>query len=478
MTAQDAIIGAILKEDEVLPLPLMVALNEFIEEYVPDHPVAIKKILEAYDNLLAYVPASHLVSSKELQREAHLGYKPPTMSVPFYDILTKPGEAILDFVGPLFHKETKEAGLFEALRRQLLDNENAASGISNVDRVLGRKDVVGVDEYKAEPPELIRLYLRHTPFYELFHTQIEFRIPRKTWSSHGIALAPSGHGKTQLVQSIMVDLLKDPHQGFFFVDPHGDAANILAERVEPSRLVVLDPETNPPPLNFLDFGNSTEAQTLQTFSYLMSSLSGGMSDKQGAIVPYLLKLLRRIPKASVETLRLIVDEKVKRPEQSQFAAYIADLPSVDQGFFQNQFYHSSMEPTKQAIGWKIYSAMSSDVFKEMFAASHSTVDFNQLIAERKVVVIKGGFDVLGEDGMRVFLQFMVGQYYAAGMRRLKYARKRSPPVHHVRRRSESRFHVAHHRATFIRSTQSQLCFLWSHASMGPDSNGSEISSTR
>jgi len=126
-----------------------------VEEYVPDHPVAIKKVLEAYNNLLEYVPHGYLISREELQRGADAGYKPPTMSVPLYDILTEPGEAILDFVGPFFHRETREAGLFEALRKQLTDNENAASGISNVDRVLGRKDVVGVDEYKAETPELI-----------------------------------------------------------------------------------------------------------------------------------------------------------------------------------------------------------------------------------------------------------------------------------------------------------------------------------
>jgi len=61
-----------------------------------------------------------------------------------------------------------------------------------------------------------------------------------------------------------------------------------------------------PRLRYLDRSANTPE-----FSYLMSSLSGGLSDKQGAIVPYLLKLLKRIPGASLETLRLLVDEKVK-----------------------------------------------------------------------------------------------------------------------------------------------------------------------
>src|SRR5262249_31903809 len=122
-----------------------------------------------------------------------------------------------------------------------------------------------------------------------------------------------------------------------------------------------------PPLNFFDFGNSTEAATLQTFSYLMSSLSGGLTDKQGAIVPYLLKLLRKIPNASLDTLRRIVTEKAKRPEESFFREAIESLDLVDRGFFNTQFFHSSMDVTKHAIAWKLYSALSSDAFRQMFA---------------------------------------------------------------------------------------------------------------
>jgi hypothetical protein len=418
LTAQDDILGTILKEDEVLPLPLMVALNEFIEDHVPNHPVAIKKVLEAYDNLLEYIPRSHLISREQLQSEGHAGFKELTMSVPFYDILTKPGDAIFDFVVPFFDKEVRDAGIFEGLRKQLTDNENAASGITNVDRVLGRKNVVFVDKYKAEPPELIRIYLHGTPFFDFFNTQIEFRIPRKTFASHGIILAPPGHGKTQLLGSLISGALSEKNPvGCFVLDPHGDLFQVLSERVDPLRKVVLDPDRAPPALNFLDFGTSTEAQTLQTFSYLMSSLSGGLSDKQGAIVPYLLKLLRKIPGASLETLRTIVDEKVKSPEGSLFKSVIASLDTVDQGFFHNQFYNARMQETKDAIGWKLYSALSSDAFREMFSAKTNSFDADAAMRDRKVVLVKGARNNLGDEGMKVFLQFIVAQFFSAALRR-------------------------------------------------------------
>jgi hypothetical protein len=186
---------------------------------------------------------------------------------------------------------------------------------------------------------------------------------------------------------------------------------------EPGAGQLLNPDVNPPPLNFLDFGTSTEAQTLQTFQYLMSSLSGGLTDKQGAAVPYLLKLLRAIKGANLDTLRQVVDEKVKSPSASKFAAAIQTLDPTDQGFFQTVFYHPTMDVTKQAIAWKLYSALSSDAFRQMFSAKQNSVNFDQLIEDRKVVLVKGGRNALGDTGMEIFLQFILTQYFSAGLRR-------------------------------------------------------------
>ena len=266
--------------------------------------------------------------------------------------------------------------------------------------------------------DIVNIYLRGTPFQEFLNTPVPFAIPRKTWASHGIILAPPNHGKTQLLGNLIHGFLNEPDPvGAIVLDPHGDLFNTLKDRVDPARLLILDPDTNPPALNFLDFGTSTQAQTLQTFSYLMSSLSGGLSDKQGAIVPYLLKLLRKVPNASLETLRLVVDEKVKGPDKSQFAAAIRSLDPVDQGFFNNQFYSARMQETKDAIGWKLYSALSSDAFRKMFSANSNSFDAHAAIRDRKVVLVKGARTALGDDGMSVFLQFIVSQFFTAALRR-------------------------------------------------------------
>jgi hypothetical protein len=367
-----------------------------------------------------------------------------TMRVPLYELIENVPNLIMMLSA---HSAVKRGGVpvFRSLNKRLEWNCIEASGYT-LDGYDG-KPLTHAFESKLTGAELIHTYLRGTGFEKLLTLHVPFVIPRKTWASHAIILAPPGHGKTQLLGSLLSGFLQDDDDrrvGCFVLDPHGDLYNDIALRIPKERLVSLDPDTDPPPLNFLDFGTSTEAQTLQTFSYLMSSLSGGLSDKQGAIVPYLLKLLRKIPDASLETLRLIVDEKVRDVQKSQFSAAINALPTVDQGFFHNQFYNARMQETKDAIGWKLYSALSSDTFRQMFSPNkqHATepeankktsrrqqnfpnshgssiphFDADACMRERKTVIVKGGRQSLGDEGMSVFLQFIVAQFFAAALRR-------------------------------------------------------------
>jgi hypothetical protein len=181
----------------------------------------------------------------------------------------------------------------------------------------------------------------------------------------------------------------------------------------------LDPETNPPPLNFFDFKNYTASDTLQSFRYLMSSLSGGLSDKQGNITPYMLKLLSKVEKPSLNVLRQIVDERVKRAQDSKFFSAIEQLEEVDRDFFIHQFYATSMNVTKDSIATKIYGAMESGAFRKMFSADTNSFDARAAMRERKVVLARGSENTLGEHGLPIFMQYVVSQFFLAALGRFR-----------------------------------------------------------
>ncbi|TMJ03432.1 MAG: hypothetical protein E6G97_09855 [Alphaproteobacteria bacterium] len=337
-----------------------------------------------------------------------------TMRVPLYELI----ENVPDLIMMLTAFAQAKHGsiyIFEYLVETLRENTIRASGYDP--STYEGKPLTWAHEAKMPIAQLIQEYLGGTPFANLLCLEVPFVIPRKTWASHAIILAPPNHGKTMLLGSLFREMLEAPDSpGMFLLDPHGDLFHVAKERVPAERLVVLDPDTNPPPLNFLDFGTSTEAQTLQTFEYLMSALAGGLSDKQRNIVPYLLKLLRKVENPSIQTLAHIVGEKAKSIRQSAYADAIAALDSTDQLFFETVWF-SDMSETKQAINWRLLGALASDTFRKMFGARHNSFDADAAIRDRKVVLVKGGVNSLGKFGMEVFLQYIITQYFAAGLRR-------------------------------------------------------------
>jgi hypothetical protein len=396
---------------KVPPESVYAAMARVTDDVAPSENVIIERILsDCFGNILTHLPLSFWFD------ERHLDYRGPT--IPLHDALDNCGKAITDAMLPiLYDKELVENGLLSELRHQILDNEARMNGLSLYGR---RSKHVPAPQERDEPPrELCFLYFRDTPFLEFFNAKVPFQIPRETYAQHAIAVAPSGFGKTQLIGSLVHAFLQEEDPpGLCVLDPAGDLFDVLVtvDHKHRDRLLVLDPEVDPPELNFLDLGTSEE-DAIKSFDYLMSALSGGLSDKQEVTSLYLLKLLRLIPGASIDTLRKLVGEKVKSAQKSSFWPYIERLDETDKEYFIDQFYGSNIQPTKAAIGWKLYGALGSDTFRKMFNAPRNSFDAYDAIQRKKIVLVKGARNKLRDHGMAVFLQFIVSQYYSAALKR-------------------------------------------------------------
>jgi hypothetical protein len=224
-------------------------------------PVVVNALYEILKVISDQLRSYH-ISFSELHREKDEFPESlnKTMSVPLSEAVNC-GRVITEILYQFYY--CMEDEMYE-MRKTLQENENAIHGLTAYSRIKTR--IPPPTEVDKEPDELVWAYLKGTPFVEMFNTQVPFKIPRKTFASHGIILAPPNHGKTQLLGSLIGNFLSEPNPvGCFILDPHGDLFTILRTRVDPNRLVCLDPDTNPPPLNFLDFGNSALPQIEATF---------------------------------------------------------------------------------------------------------------------------------------------------------------------------------------------------------------------
>jgi hypothetical protein len=67
--------------------------------------------------------------------------------------------------------------------------------------------------------------------------------------------------------------------------------------------------------------------------------------------------------------------------------------------------------------WKMLAALGRPAFKKMFSATRNSITMDAYLRDKKIVLVKGAEQALGKEGMRIFLLFILGQYYAAAKRR-------------------------------------------------------------
>ena len=250
-------------------------------------------------------------------------------------------------------------------------------------------------------------------------SQTHFILQSQLYTEHTAIFAPSGHGKTQLLQTLIYEFLNEPDPpAMFVVDSQGDMLRKLQvlDFKHRDRLVVLDPDTHPPQLNFLDFKGSNQAATDELFGYLMSSLSRDLTAKQGTAVSYLLRLMRAIPGATIDTLRQVMESKTPHPA-------IGQLDPLTQDFFRNQFYNSSaMGATRQQIAGRLYTLLSNETFRAMFTAPSNSFDAFKLMQAKKIVLLNTS-QLLLRDAAAVLGRYFIAQVLSAAYERVTIPEK-------------------------------------------------------
>lgn len=264
-------------------------------------------------------------------------------------------------------------------------------------------------------------YVAGTALAPFLETPVPFTIPRQLWREHGAMFAPSGHGKTQALQALILDFLDSDTPSLFILDSHGDMLRLI-RALDPPGLVVIDPEARvPPALNFLDF-RGNPADVAELFSYLMSALSADLSSTQSTMAAFILRLMRAIPGSTIDTLRKVMEDPAKTLEKSAFAPYIATLDPIAQDYFRNQFYASgTIGVTKSSVARRIYTLLSNETFAKMFSAPTNSFDAFAAMQEKRIVLINTSMQLLRAEASSVFGRYMLAQILSAAYQRVNVA---------------------------------------------------------
>lgn len=259
------------------------------------------------------------------------------------------------------------------------------------------------------------LALKGTVIEELMNfTQSLSYLPDELRTHHHHIVAGSGSGKTQcLQQMILKDLEEDA--SIVVIDSQGDFINNLATRIDPDRLILIDPEHCPPALNLFQSrtGEKEIATAIEFYEYIFASLDSEMTSKQQTAYRFVSRLLMTIPDANIHTMREILEPK----GLSKYPDHFDELGETAKSFFRNEFTSKQFTETRQQILRRLYTVLENKTLESMLAATESRLNINEALDNNKVILISTAKGYLKQTGASLLGRIFIAQVMQAVMAR-------------------------------------------------------------
>jgi Type IV secretion-system coupling protein DNA-binding domain len=386
-----------------------------------EKPEALEERLERL--VRAILSETDLVEWKRQDGEA-------VLAVPLYTLLPDPALAVERVLGEIL-TEDQPKSLLSRIWLQLKQNMYTASGIDPAQET--SREPIWPGKARMETGELIDAYLGNTLFARFLQTAVPFGMPLSARFEHTHIVGGSGHGKTQLLQQMILKDLAKLEEGkgsIIVIDSQGDLLRNILSLASVSRLserlVLIDPTDidNPPALNLFDFGlerlthySPMEREKLLNgaialYEYLFGALLGAeLTQKQGVIFRYLARLMLSVPGATIRTLMGFMEN----PESTR--PYLARLDPTSQHFFQTQFFSRAFDDTRQQILTRLWGVLSNTVLERMFAHEKNRLDLFAAMNRGSLILINTAKDLLKQEGCEILGRFFIALVSQAAQER-------------------------------------------------------------
>lgn len=350
---------------------------------------------------------------------------------PLLDVLPHPGQTVEQLITPFFAEPDIELGLFSELRHQFERNAS--------DAFPGKKETVLPSAFDGTAQEIVHTYLKNTPLEALLYAPTPFSFSDEHRFEHMHIVGGSGHGKTQLLQHLILNDLKKEHPpSLIVIDSQGEMLrkiqqlSLFNERLA-DRLIIIDPEQYSPALNMFDTTNTRvasysdlhreqlEAGVIELYNYIFASIAAEMTSRQSTAFAFVARLMLSIPNATIQTLRELMEDPAPTIEQSRFRDAIERLDQTSRSYFQNQFFTKRYSDLKQQIARRLYGVLSVPAFDRMFSARQNKLDMFDAMQSGKVVLVNTSKSLLKSDASALFGRYMIALVIRAVYERVAHA---------------------------------------------------------
>ena len=390
--------------------------------------------IEAFKNNLVPVLRTLTTACRQQQRQAQGSL---SIETPLYSLFTDPVATIDQLVRQLSklasdpNDPTPVPG--SQLGNRVIANVLTTSRLTFEEAQKRPYRITWPSDSKLTPGELVDAYLEGTPLAELLKTTLSLPIPDSLLPETVMITAVPGHGKTQLLQSMVLNHLNNPAKpSVVIMDSQADCLQVLShlKRFDPAlgdNLTIIDPtDIHLPALNLFAW-NRALADTLkpsqreemlqgviETFKFTCEALiDTGLTPRMQMVFQYLALWIMEIPDATLLTLI----DLLRSPEP--YLQYTLNLSPTVQGFIQELFAErSSYKQTIELILSRLHAVVSNPTFEQMFAHPQNKFDIGTAMnTPGHVTFINTAKAQLKADCSALFGRFWLGKIYQATMAR-------------------------------------------------------------
>ncbi len=361
------------------------------------------------------------------------------LSVPLVSLMPGSREFV-DQVVKIFdpfstHATDMEQRAFQATAGTIFDNLLRASGLAAEDLPQKKHKLVYPHQATLSPLDLAKSYLAGTPLHALAALPIPFSIPLERRFEHTHVLGGTGHGKTQLLQTLMLNDFDDPERpSVVVIDSQGDMLKVLSRlaRFDPAvddRLIIVDAGDLEWPLRLnmfdvdrnrlgqLSLGARTQILSgiLELYQYLFGALFGAeLTAKQTVVFNFLAQLMLAIPGANIQVLRDLLDDP------TPYLKHIDTLEPTARSFLVDHLFdkkNRQYAETRQQILRRLFHLLGTPGFAPMFSHPKNALDMKAAMDQGKVVLINTAKDKFRSETSAIFGRYMVALVMQAALER-------------------------------------------------------------
>jgi len=404
-----------------IPLSVQIEIKNYLEQ-VQLRTYGDDEVLLCFHTSMWNVLEHFLLSIKSLVR---IETKDNSFKLNIDYVLENLNYNLEQMIISFFTRKNAEYGIFTDTCTQLLNNADTASGFQLWRTEIEREQKPCTLPIKSKLPanEIIPAYLGDTYLTKLFEAKIDFPLPVDLRMEHCHILAGTGHGKTQLLQKLILEDI-EAGRGCMIIDSQGDMINKISmlKVFDPlafdslsEKLIIIDPEDveYPASLNMFALSSGSESSsplqkqmlinsTIDLYEYMFGALFGAeMTSKQGVIFRYVAKLMAEIPDATIHTLRNLLEDG------KRYQKYIDRLDGSSKAFFETQFFSTSFGQTKKQILSRLWAVLSNQTLENLFSSTKNSIDLFDAISDEKIVLVNTSKQLLQSSGSQVLGRFFI-----------------------------------------------------------------------